>query len=131
VALILCVIFLISALGAVGEGGRRRAKEMVCQSNLHQWGTIFQGCIDHNGGKFFSGCNANGYWWPLQLTPELQDWKRNRTWFCPTATVPVQDEHGVSSTTLTTYNAWGIFKPSSMIYQGKTYLAGPNGLSGS
>jgi prepilin-type processing-associated H-X9-DG protein len=131
VVLILCAAFLLSVLGAVGESGRRRAKELVCQANLHQWAGIFQGYIEQNNGKFFSGCSAKGYWWPLQLALEQQDWKRNRAWFCPTATTPTMDEHGVSSTTLTIYNAWGVFKPGSTTYQGKTYPADPNGLSGS
>ena len=129
--LVLCLACLISTLGVVGERGRRRAKEMVCQANLQQWHGIFQSYIAENDGKFVSGCSASGYWWPLQLTLEQQDWKRNRTWFCPTATTPTNDEHGKSSTTLTIFNAWGIFKPGAMTYQGKTYFAGPNGLSGS
>ena len=64
VVLTLCAVILISTLGAVGEGGRRRAKEMVCQSNLHQWAGIFQGYIEPNDGTFVSGGKARrGYWW--------------------------------------------------------------------
>ena len=131
VVLTLCAAFLISTLGAVGEGGRRRAKEVVCQSSLRQWNAVFRDYLVHNNGKFLSGCNTNGYWWPLQLPLEQQDWKRNRTWFCPTATMPVADERGVSATALTIFNSWGIFKPTPMTYQGQTYVAHPNGLCGS
>jgi len=132
-----CVLFAFLTLGAIGEGGRRRAKEIVCQSNLRQWHNVFQGYIEQNDGKFFSGCNDWGYWWPMQLSHEWQDWKRNRTWFCPTATTPVWNEAGVPKQSLYVTDAWGIVKPSmpgvwwSMAYQGKTYSLNPNGLNGS
>ena len=119
-----CVLLALLTLGAIGEGGRRRAKEIVCQSNLRQWHNIFQGYLEENDGKFLSGCNDQGYWWPLQLPHELQDWKRNRTWFCPTATTPMWDETGVRTPSLDITNAWGIHKPSTtgapatMTYQG-------------
>ena len=52
-----CVLFTLLTLGAISEGGRRRAKEIVCQLNLRQWHTVFQGYIEENEGKFLSGCN--------------------------------------------------------------------------
>jgi prepilin-type processing-associated H-X9-DG protein len=122
VVLILCAASLISTLGAVGEGGRKRAKEMVCQSNLHQWGGIFQGYIDQNGGTFVSGPNLSPNWWVRNLKEEDKDWKRMRIWFCPTATTPTNDEKGKMASTLTSFNAWGI-------YQGTGF--GPNGICGS
>jgi prepilin-type processing-associated H-X9-DG protein len=128
---VVTTLFVLCILSAVGLSGRGRAKETICQANLHEWEAVFQGYIEQNNGKFLSGCNASGYWWPIQLSFEQQNWKRNRTWFCPTATTPIVDEKGVSSTTVTIDNAWGIFRPSSMTYQGKTYVADPNGLSGS
>jgi len=127
-----CVLFTLLTLGAIGEGGRRRAKEIVCQSNLRQWHNVFQGYIEQNDGKFFSGTSPMGYWWPVQLRHEFQDWKRNRTWFCPMATKPALDERGVYTPTLNTFSAWGIYStPVSMTYQGRTYTTNPNGLAGS
>ena len=50
---ILClVVFLLAGLGAVGAGGRRHAKQMVCLSNLHQWGVIWKMFTDDNKGYF-------------------------------------------------------------------------------
>lgn len=49
-----CVAFLLLNLAAIGSTGRRRAKEAVCRSNLHQWGVIFQQFADDNGGYFFN-----------------------------------------------------------------------------
>jgi hypothetical protein len=122
VVLTLCAAFLISTLGAAGEAGRRRAKEMVCQSNLHQWYGIFQGYIDQNGGTFVAGPNLSPNWWVRNLKEEDKDWKRMRIWFCPTATTPTNDEKGKMASTLTSFNAWGI-------YQGTGF--GPNGICGS
>jgi prepilin-type processing-associated H-X9-DG protein len=126
-----CTALVLLTLGAVGEGGRRRAREFVCQANLQQWNSVFQDYVQRNDGKFFSGITANGYWWPLQLTSEQQNWRRNRTWFCPTATIPSQDDHGRVTTVSSIYSAWGIYKTGAMTYQGQTYESEPNGLCGS
>ncbi|MEN6427352.1 MAG: H-X9-DG-CTERM domain-containing protein [Phycisphaerales bacterium] len=127
-----CMALISMTLGAVGEGGRRRAKEAVCQANLRQWNGIFQGYIEDHDGHFFTGVTMTGYYWPLQLSPEYQDWTRNRTWFCPTATTPMYDESGFMSSVPTTFSAWGIFStPTYMTYGKKTYQMSPNGIAGS
>jgi prepilin-type processing-associated H-X9-DG protein len=36
-----CIVFFAAALGAIGSGGRMRAKEAVCLSNLQQWGNVW------------------------------------------------------------------------------------------
>ncbi len=127
-----CAALALMTLGAVGQSGRGRAKEVVCQANLHQWGMVFQEIIEENDGKFLSGATSMGYWWPIQLSHELQDWKRNRTWFCPTAVKPIISESDTQSGMLSIYNAWGVFKsPTSMTYKGRTYVANPNGFCGS
>lgn len=118
-----CVLFTLLTLGAIGEGGRRRAKEIVCQSNLRQWHNVFQGYIEQNDGRFLSGdLGTPGYWWPKQLSEEHRDWKRTRIWFCPEAETPTVDEYGKMSPTLSIFNAWGIFAGLGL---------GPNGLCGS
>lgn len=129
---VLCAAFVLLTLGAVGEGGRRRAKEAVCQANLHQWFGHFENYIKANDGKFYSGCNDQGYWWPLQLPAELQDWKANRTWLCPMAAIPTIDSHGILSPTLNIFNAWGIYTtPKSITWRGQMYTMNGNGLAGS
>jgi prepilin-type processing-associated H-X9-DG protein len=124
-----CVLLALLTLGAVG---RRRAKEFVCQSNLRQWHGIFQGYIEENEGKFFTGVNGFGYWWPVQLPHEYQDWKRNRTWFCPVATTLPFAEGRVQAPIPSPYAAWGVYSAATpMIYEGKIYTMNPNGVAGS
>ena len=63
-----CAALALMTLGAVGESGRGRAKEAVCQANLHQWHDIFQGYIEENDGEFLSGVTRDtGYWWVANL----------------------------------------------------------------
>jgi prepilin-type processing-associated H-X9-DG protein len=122
VILIVCGIFVLLTVGAVGEQGRRRAREIVCQANLHRWHDIFQGYIDPNG-RFISGDKGTpGYWWVKYLSEEHKDWKRTRIWFCPTASGPVMDENGHSTQSLTIFSAWGVYQGVGL---------GPNGISGS
>ena len=132
----LLMAILMPALSKVKDS----AKQIGCIANLRQWNYVFNMYIGENNGKFYSGCNDLGYWFPLQMSYEQQNWKVNKTWFCPTATKPVQDENGNLSPTLNIFNAWGLFRvgtgtgeraPASMTYQGKTYSTNPNGLCGS
>ncbi|MHC4534914.1 MAG: hypothetical protein ACYS6K_13275 [Planctomycetota bacterium] len=50
-----CAVFLLINLGAIGGGGRRRAKEMVCLSNLHKWSVMFEMFTNDNDGYFNRG----------------------------------------------------------------------------
>jgi hypothetical protein len=127
-----CAVFLLANLGSVGSSSRRRAKEIVCLSNLRQWGLISQMYTENNDGLFWSGLGTQGYWWPLQLESRLKDWKINRIWFCPTATRPIVGEDGVPIPTFNIFNAWGIFKGSHACnVTGRIYNTGPNGIAGS
>ena len=124
----LLMSILMPALSKVKD----QARAIACLANLRQWNFIFNTYISENDGKFFSGCSDLGYWWPLQLTYEQQDWVRTDIWFCPTATKPITDRRGTTVATLNIYNAWGIFTtPTTMTYQGKTYGMNPNGIAGS
>jgi hypothetical protein len=68
---VLCVALMVLTLGAIGESGRRQAKEVVCQSNLHQWHGILAGYLQQNDGKFLSGDPGTpGYWWVRYLRDE-------------------------------------------------------------
>lgn len=123
IIVVVCILLALLTLGAIGEGGRRRAKELVCRSNLRQWAGIFDGYISRNDGKFFSGeLGTPGYWWPRELGDEHKDWKRFRIWFCPEATGPVIREDGSQSPGLSVFTAWGIFLGDRL---------GPNGIAGS
>jgi len=92
-----CVVFLLMNLGAVGSGGRRRAKEMVCLSNLHQWGHIWSMYCQDNDGYFCMESDEVGWPrgnWIIVLRPQ---WKtRTDILKCPMATkrLPTEESYG-------------------------------------
>jgi len=118
----LLMSILMPALAKVKE----QARTVGCMANLRQWGVTGTMYAEANSGKLWSGIGETAWWWLFQLPDSLKDWKTNKTWFCPTATKPIYDIHGVSVPVLNIFNAWGIFKDP---YMG--YAAGPNGVSGS
>jgi hypothetical protein len=79
-----CILIIIMNIGAINTTGRRRAKEMVCLSNLHKWGVIFTMYTQDNNGNFFSG-NGSGFglWWIKLLESYYKDTKLLR---CPETT---------------------------------------------
>jgi prepilin-type processing-associated H-X9-DG protein len=54
IVLLACVIFLLVNFAAVGETGRKRAKEALCLTNLLKWGQIFHAYTSDNNGFFHS-----------------------------------------------------------------------------
>ena len=54
VVTLLCAAFLIMTLGAVGNRGRERAKQLMCASQLGKWGqAIFMHAEDNDGRLMF------------------------------------------------------------------------------
>ncbi|MHC4497904.1 MAG: hypothetical protein ACYS21_02170 [Planctomycetota bacterium] len=45
-----CAVFVFANLGAIGSGGRRRAKQAVCLSNLKKWGVAWKSYTDDHEG---------------------------------------------------------------------------------
>jgi prepilin-type N-terminal cleavage/methylation domain-containing protein len=133
---LLVVIAIIAILLAILMPALSRVKEQArttgCLANLKQWNLVAKMYSDDNDGRFWSGLNATGYWWPCQLEEKLKDWKTNKLWFCPTAKKPITDDRGVTAPTFNIFNAWGIFTgtQSSTIYN-RTFTMGRNGLAGS
>jgi prepilin-type N-terminal cleavage/methylation domain-containing protein len=131
---LLVVIAIIALLMAILMPALRRVKEQArtikCIANLRQWGIISSMYTESNDGKFWSGDDGSGYYWPWQLEERYRDWKQNKLWFCPTAKKPEYDERGNQAEVLNIYNAWGIYRDTVSI-SGKTYSAGLNGISGS
>ncbi|MHC4158354.1 MAG: hypothetical protein ACYSSO_04660 [Planctomycetota bacterium] len=81
-----CIVFLLATLGAVGDSGRRRAKEIVCLSNLRQWGAAFMMFAEDHGGYFMGGrSDPGGNNWFQVLEPYYGD--RNLL-LCPMADDP-------------------------------------------
>lgn len=82
-----CAFFLLMNLGAINSGGRRRAKEAVCLSNLRQWGVIWSTYCQNNDGYF---CNAGTLGWKrgtwiLAFRPYMET--RTTLLCCPEATI--------------------------------------------
>ncbi len=75
---ILCGIFLLGNIAAIGAGGRRRAKEALCLSNLRQWGVVWKMFTDDNDGNFLEDQD-----WIGVLHPYYKDTK---LLLCPAAT---------------------------------------------
>ena len=65
--LLFCVLIMFSCLGTIGNSGRRRAKEIVCLSNLKQWGTIFEIYTNNNGGQFPIRTSNSGRWMDVMV----------------------------------------------------------------
>lgn len=78
-----CVVFLLATVGAIGESGRKRAKQMVCLSNLRQWGTAFMMFADDNEGYFMGGRPSDNWWSVLEPY-----YKERNLLLCPTAVDP-------------------------------------------
>jgi prepilin-type N-terminal cleavage/methylation domain-containing protein len=131
---LLVVIAIIALLMSILMPALNRVKEQArtirCIANLRQWGIISEMYTEDNDGKFWSGVDDMGYWWPWQLEDRYKDWKLNKVWFCPTATKPLVNERGVSTQRISIYSAWGIYKESQSD-AGRTYSAGRNGIAGS
>ncbi len=126
-ALVLTGVVLCS-LSATGPAGRRRAREALCQYNLHQWSAVFDDYLQSNDGKFFTGEGFSGYYWIYGLDDKYRDRKKTRIWLCPEADKPLIDEDGkMSSDGPSIFSAWGIY---TGLYYGPQGLAGSYGLNG-
>ncbi|UCF17902.1 MAG: type II secretion system protein [Phycisphaerales bacterium] len=127
---LLVVIAIVAILMAILMPALRRVREQArmigCSANLRQWVLVLNTYCDDNDGKFFSGVNELGHWWPCQLDDDLKNWKKNKIWFCPTAIKPITNEAGISSQTFNIDRAWGIFKGTH-----GNYSCGLNGIAGS
>ena len=101
----LLMSILMPALGRV----RKQAKDVLCETNLHQWGTIFAMYADDYDGNFMQGwvpdgCpgnhTCNSYWFkallPYYKDPDLR--------LCPMATK--FQEQGETNFN---FSAWGKF----------------------
>ena len=110
-----CLTFLLVVLGAVGATGRRRAKELLCLSNLRQWGGVWLAYAEDNDGYFMIGWSTEQppgipvykhYWMealrPYYVNPDLR--------CCPEATIPATllglNQFNINGGT---FLAWGEF----------------------
>jgi len=103
----LLMAILMPALAQV----RAKAKATVCQSNLKQWGAIFEMYTGDNDGYFQEGWTVNimcGDRWFDLLRPYFGD--SNDILFCPSAPVSnVRQRYGEYTGEQGPFSAWGIF----------------------
>jgi len=106
----LCLLMLCACLGAIGNRGRRQARDAVCRENLRRWHPIFRGYVMQNDGKFLTGIDDQGFWWPLQLKEEHLDWTQNRIWLCPEASIPTDTGIDLWDKSGGVFSAWGVYQ---------------------
>ena len=71
VVVLVCFVFLIANIAAIGEGGRKRAKAAVCLSNLLKWGQIFQAYTADNDGYFSRRASGTPAGWGKTMWPAV------------------------------------------------------------
>jgi len=76
-----CVFVVVTNLGGIGNSGRRRAKEMVCASNLRRWGTVLFAYAEDHHGYFMDQRGTNI--WPGAVWPYY--YVNRRLLLCPEA----------------------------------------------
>ncbi len=105
----LLMSMLIPVIGKV----KRQAKDVVCQSNLRQWGAVFSMYANDNQSRFMGGwmghlLTKHTDQWPSALRPYYADNGDLR--LCPMATKPSSEAHGQGAfKPLSVYEAWGVF----------------------
>jgi hypothetical protein len=100
-----CAVFVLAGLGAVGNTGRMRAKEVICLSNVLKWGQAWKSYADDHDG-YFPPTGGGWPWgeetmgaWPMVMRdycPSLYP----RIYLCPMATEPIDEGVGCP------YTAW-------------------------
>jgi len=129
---LLVVIAIIALLLAILMPALRKVREqgkmINCMGTLKQWNIIAAVYTEENDGKFWdSDPGTPAYWFPRYMDERTKNWKKNKLWFCPSASKPIIDEHGVQAPTFNIFNAWGIFTGSNLSEDG---IAGSYGING-
>jgi prepilin-type processing-associated H-X9-DG protein len=84
---LLCGIFCLANIAAIGEGGRMRAKQAVCLSRFLKWGQVYHAYTADNDGYFHSRGGTGSLQvflqqWPYVYKPYYIDPKMR---YCPAA----------------------------------------------
>ncbi len=112
---IACIVFLMMNIGAIGTGGRHRAKNIACSANLRQLGIAFQMYAnDYENslppGLFVECRLVPGGQWVDVLRPYYQD---PNLLFCPLATkvrfIPPTAFTPGPGRWLGAFSAWGMY----------------------
>jgi prepilin-type N-terminal cleavage/methylation domain-containing protein len=106
IALLLSI--LMPALAKV----KKQAKDVLCQANLKQWGSVFGMYADDNGGRFMAG------WMDFQPTKPSDQWPEAlRPYYlesgdfrlCPVSTRPASERDPTKNWPAAMPEAWGVF----------------------
>ena len=130
VVTVFCIVFLLANIAAVGPGGQRHAKEMLCLSQLHKWGDIFQDYLNDNDGYFMPGLSLNVQGSDSMWMSALRDYYGNsyKLRCCPEAVVPGSETSGNQWGGNGVFTAWGVFDESwSLVVPGDYGSYGMNG----
>ena len=104
----LLMSILIPSLSRV----KKKASDIICQSNLRQWGTIFSMYFNDNSGVYgehIAGAGSDptvGIGWIKDMLPYYDEGKIR---VCPTASKPMQYISGAKTSAKSPYAAWGEF----------------------
>lgn len=104
-----CVVFLLANIAAIGGGGRKRAREAVCLSNLSQWGTCFQMYTNDYDGFFPMGTQSGEKSYQSWLYVLQPYYRQGKLRLCPEATKPMPYPNSTFAgyRPATTFEAWG------------------------
>ena len=112
---IACLIFLLMNIGAIGTGGRNKAKTIVCSANLRQWGAVFQIYANDYDGSLPPGLllplGGSSPPWGQWIDALRDYYKDPQLCFCPSATKTQYMEDGTNGPGwgLGEFEAWGIY----------------------
>ncbi|MHC4616852.1 MAG: hypothetical protein ACYTEQ_03770 [Planctomycetota bacterium] len=98
IVIVVCFTLMLGGLGAVGSAGKRRAKDVVCLSNLKKWAVVWKEYVDDNGGYFMEEWN-----WMYSVRPYFEN---RRLLLCPEAARPRIPPEGEYYQVGGTFHAW-------------------------
>ena len=89
------IALLLSILMPALQKVKTQARDVICKSNLHQWGVMWRMCVDDNNGKFTGEDLGPGDpfirgQWAVQLRDYWEDQSRSKLLTCPTAKRPLE-----------------------------------------
>lgn len=103
----LLMSILMPALAKV----REQAKDVMCKSNLRQWGAVFSMYANDNEGYFMTGwmgltVTKHTDLWPSALRPYYANGDLR---LCPSAKKPASEEGAIGYLPRSASEAWGVF----------------------
>ena len=128
---LLVVIAIIALLLAILipslQNARDQAKDVVCRSNMKQWGVMMLMYADDNNSRFMPGWSQERGMWVICLKPY---YNIKKICLCPKATKLISEGHPISK-----FSAWGIygdeypFWPDGVPHYGEPGLYGSYGIN--